>query len=91
MVAENFFNTAFSAKDVIENGNPMEKQAMLTKIGENFLMKDQKIVFTFRKPFDVLLKSEYRTNVLARLDDYRTFNWLDSTDLSQLNTDIESF
>lgn len=32
-------------------------------LGENLLLKDKKIVFTFRKPFDVLLKPEIRTDV----------------------------
>jgi site-specific DNA recombinase len=65
---EDFFNTAFQARDVIEKGTPEAKQKVLSKIGENFLLKDKILTFSFKKPYDILLKPEYRTNVLLGLD-----------------------
>jgi hypothetical protein len=62
---EEFLNTAYKAADVLKDGNFEEKQKLLRTIGENFLLKDKKLVFTFRKPFDVLLKPEIRSNVLS--------------------------
>lgn len=67
-LAENFLNTAFQARDIMTNGTSEEKKNLILSVGENLLLKDKKIVFTFRKPYDILLKPEYRTNVLAEVD-----------------------
>ncbi len=37
----------------------------LTKVGENFLLKGKTLTFGFKKPYDVLLQLEVRTNVLS--------------------------
>lgn len=67
-LAENFLNTAFYAREIMTTGTVEEKKNLVLSIGENLLLKDKKIIFTFRKPYDILLKSEYRTNVLPRED-----------------------
>lgn len=65
---EDFLNTAYQAVDVLKEGDFEEKQKLLRTIGENFLLKDKKLVFTFRKPYDILLKPEVRSNVLPSMD-----------------------
>lgn len=65
---EEYLNTSFQALDVVKNGDFIQKQTILRKIGENFLLKDRELVFTFRKPYDILLQQAYRTDVLPRLD-----------------------
>ncbi|MBI4009536.1 hypothetical protein HY357_04835, partial [Candidatus Roizmanbacteria bacterium] len=63
-LAEKFLETCFDARNVMLNGDFMEKRKLILTVGENLLLKDKEIVFTFRKPFDVLLQPAIRTNVL---------------------------
>ena len=65
---EDFFNTALYIKDMLKSDDAEEKQKILRKIGENFIIKDKKLCFSFKKPYDVLLKPEYRSDLLGRLD-----------------------
>ncbi|GIW60205.1 MAG: hypothetical protein KatS3mg087_1271 [Patescibacteria group bacterium] len=65
---EDFFNTIFQAKTILEHGTKEEKQIFLTKVGENFLLKDKQLAFTFKKPFDLVLNPLYRQSVLGCLD-----------------------
>src|SRR3989338_9989277 len=65
-LTEKFLNTAFYARDVIKNGKPEEKRELIMRVGENLLLEDGKLQFSFKKPYDVLLLPEYRTNVLPR-------------------------
>lgn len=59
-LAEEFLNNAFYAKSVIEGGEPEDKRNLLLDIGENFYLENRKPVFSFKMPYDVLLKPEYR-------------------------------
>ncbi len=65
---EDFFDTAFNALDVVKGDDFEEKQRILKKIGENYILEDRKLVFNFQKPFDILLQPAYRTNVLPDVD-----------------------
>lgn len=65
-LTENLLNTAFYARDIIKNGNSEEKRNLILSVGENLFLGDGKLKFSFKKPFDVLLLPEYRTNVLLR-------------------------
>jgi len=69
---EDFLNTAFQIQEILENGKPEQKQRVLSKVGENFILKDEKLTFSFKKPYDVLLQPEVRQDVLWALDDIRT-------------------
>lgn len=72
-LAEDFLNTAFYARDLIKNGEPDQKRNLIMSIGENFFLRDKKLEFSFKKPYDILLKPEYRTNVLALINFVRTY------------------
>lgn len=67
-LTERFLNTAFNARDMIKNGNPEEKRKLTLIVGENLLLEDGKLKFSFKKPFDILLLPKYSTNVLPRED-----------------------
>lgn len=59
-LAEKFLDNAYYARKVIETGQIMEKKNLLLDIGENYFLKDKSPLFSFKKPYDVLLKPEYR-------------------------------
>ncbi len=63
-LTEEFLDNAFNAKEIITDGLPEEKRKLINSIGENLLLRDKKLEFSFKKPYDVLLLPEYRTNVL---------------------------
>lgn len=63
-LAENFLNTAFYAREIIKNGETEEKRNLIMAVGEDLFLRDKKLEFSFKKPFDILLKPEYRTNGL---------------------------
>lgn len=65
---EEYFDTAFQVLDTVKNGDFDQKQKILRKIGENFFLKDKKLVFNFRKPYDALLIPAYRSNMLGDRD-----------------------
>ncbi len=71
-LSEEYFNTAFQAREVIENGTIEAKQIMLKKIGGNFLVKDKKIDITFKSPYDALLQPAMRSNWLFIGEEART-------------------
>ncbi|MFH1863955.1 MAG: recombinase family protein [bacterium] len=59
-LAENFLNNAFYVRSVIKDGKIVEKRNLLMDIGENFYLEDKNPIFSFKKPYDVLLKPQYR-------------------------------
>jgi DNA invertase Pin-like site-specific DNA recombinase len=65
---EDFINTAFYARDMFNNGDLEDRRDLVYKIGENLFLKDEKLIFSFKKPYDVLLKVEYRTDGQAHED-----------------------
>lgn len=62
--AEEFFDMAYSVGDTLKNGSVEDKRILILNIGQNFILKDKKLSFQTRKPFDVLLKPDYRINVM---------------------------
>ena len=66
--AESFFETAFSARTVFDKGNIEQKRSLVKAVGWNLVLRDKKLDFRFRKPFDVLLEPSMRENVQACQD-----------------------
>jgi site-specific DNA recombinase len=66
--AEEFFDTAFHVRDILKDGSLEEKRMLIITVGQNFLLKDNLLTFQMKKPFDILLKPEMRTNVMPDLD-----------------------
>ncbi|MCX6704979.1 MAG: hypothetical protein NT162_01420 [Candidatus Woesebacteria bacterium] len=67
-LAEKFLDNAYYARKVIETGQIMEKKNLLLDIGENYFLEDKNPLFSFKKPYDVLLKPEYRHSGRGRRD-----------------------
>lgn len=70
--AEEFFNTALQAREIIEHGNVEDRRKLLNKIGEKLLLHNKRIDIRLKQPYDILLKNEYRTNGLPLWDCIRT-------------------
>lgn len=71
-----YLDNAFSAKERLENGTKEEKRDLILDLGENLILKDGKLDFRLKKPYDVLLLPEYRTNVLPVMDHIRTVSFI---------------
>lgn len=65
-LTENFFETAFQAREVIEKGNLEQKRELVRAVGWNLILRDKYLQFSFRKPFDVLLQPHIRSDVQGR-------------------------
>lgn len=65
---EYFLDTAYYARKIMAKGKEEEKEDLIKTVGENLLLKDKKIEITFKKPYDILLQTAYRTNGLPDQD-----------------------
>ncbi len=61
--AENFFDTALRVRQVFDQGMGEEKRDLIRAVGWNLILKDKKLQFSFKEPYDVLLRPEVRSNV----------------------------
>ena len=64
-LTEEYLNNAFNAKDIMQDGTAEEKRKLILSVGENLILKDKTMQFSFKQPYDVLLLPKYRTNVLG--------------------------
>jgi site-specific DNA recombinase len=62
-LAENFFETAFQAREILEGNNPEQKKELVRTVGWNLILNNKNLEFSFRKPFDVLLQPSIRTDM----------------------------
>ena len=67
-LTEQYLNNAFHARDIMLDGSPEEKRMLILSIGENLILEDKKLKFSFKQPYDILLLPEYRQSVLGVLD-----------------------
>ena len=63
-----YLNNAFSAREIIEHGTRDEKRDLILELGQNLILEDKKLQFSFKQPYDVLLLPEYRTNMMRDMD-----------------------
>ena len=61
--AEKFFDTAYQAREMLKSDNLDDKRKAVDDVGWNLTLVNKKLNFSFKEPFDVLLKPEYHTNV----------------------------
>lgn len=59
-----YLNNAFSAREIIEHGTRDEKRDLILELGQNLILKDRKLQFSFKQPYNVLLLPKYRTDML---------------------------
>lgn len=43
-----YLNNAFSARETMENGTPEEKRNLILDLGQNLILKDKKLEFSFK-------------------------------------------
>jgi site-specific DNA recombinase len=68
-LAEEFFEVAYTAKQILESKENFEKKRNILKaIGWNLVLKDKQLVWTYREPYDILLQPAYRLDVRRRRD-----------------------
>ncbi len=65
-LAENFFETAFSAREILEKGDAKQKHDLVQTVGWNLILGNGKLGFSFKKPYDALLQPALRTDVQGR-------------------------
>lgn len=73
-LTEEFLNTAFHAKEILEEGNPFEKKELVKKLGQNLFLNNENLVVTLKEPYDVLLKPAMRSSWLG-VRDSNPDNW----------------
>lgn len=62
----------------MDSDNYEAKRALVQSVGYNLFLRDKKLEFSFKKPFDVLLKPEMRDNVQGWRESVRLrsgFHW----------------
>lgn len=62
-LAENFLETAFHAREVMESKDLEAKRNLVRTVGWNLFLKDKKLQFSFKKPYDILLQPQIRSDV----------------------------
>jgi hypothetical protein len=62
-LAERFFETAFKACEIMKSNDGEAKRGLVQAVGSNLFLKEKKVEFSFKKPFDILLKADMRSNV----------------------------
>lgn len=72
-LSEDFLNTAFHAREMLASNVLEDKRKAIQKIGWNLLLKDKQLIWTYQKPYDVLLKHEARSNLRKDVEDVFTF------------------
>lgn len=71
--SSNLLKLAKQAKKLFLVGNREEKHKLLESVSSNRILKDRKVHFNYKKPFDILVKGRKRTNGLPSPYDLRTF------------------
>lgn len=59
-LCEKFFETAYYAREIMDSQNIDQKRELVRSVGYNLFLKDKNLQFSFKKPYDVLLKPEMR-------------------------------
>lgn len=67
-LTEEYLNNAFHAQEILLEGTAEEKRKLLLSVGQNLILQDKKLQFSFKEPYDILLLPEYRQSVLRDRD-----------------------
>ena len=67
-LAEDFLTTAFCAREMLLSDDLEAKRKAVAKVGWNLLLKNKRVVWTYQKPYDILLKPTYRSDLRRRWD-----------------------
>lgn len=72
-LTEEFLNTAFHAKEILEEGNPFEKKELVKKLGQNLFINNENLVVTLKEPYNVLLQPAMRSSWLGNRESNPNF------------------
>ncbi len=67
-LAENFFETCYRARKIMQGEDYEKKRDLIECVGWNLFLNNKKLEFSFKKPYNILLKPEVRSDVQARQD-----------------------
>lgn len=67
-MAEDFFTTAYQARGMLNSDDLETKRKAVQKVGRNLMFKDERLIWTYQKPYDILLKPTYRSDLRRRED-----------------------
>lgn len=67
-LTEEYLNNAFQAREIMTEGEAIEKRNLIMAVGENLFLEDKRLDFKFKRPYDILLQPKYRTNMLGDRD-----------------------
>lgn len=59
-----YLNNAFEAKEIMESNDKVAKRNLILDVGQNLVLRDGKLNFKFKEPYDVLLIPKYRQDML---------------------------
>lgn len=74
---EDYLNIALQARSMIQSDDLDAKRKAVVKVGWNLALKSKQLEWTYRKPYDILLKPEYRSDLRARWDYFQMTPWLE--------------
>ncbi|KKS12559.1 MAG: Recombinase [Candidatus Daviesbacteria bacterium GW2011_GWB1_41_5] len=77
-LAEDFFTIAFQAREMLNSDDLEAKRKAVQKVGWNLMLKDERLIWTYQKPYDVLLKPTYRSDLRRGWDSNPRSSCLDS-------------
>lgn len=63
-----YLNNAFQAREIMESDVMEDKRNLILDVGQNLILEDKKLQFSFKQPYDVLLLPKYRKDVLPSRD-----------------------
>lgn len=61
---EQFFESCFQIKDVFANGDFQEKRTIIHQVTEEIILEDKKLLWNFKKPYQVLIKTKIPEEVI---------------------------
>lgn len=61
-LAEKFFENCYQGREIMASDNSEAKKELIQTIGSNLILKDKILGFTLKKPYDVLLKPQMRSD-----------------------------
>jgi hypothetical protein len=75
LTANKVFNLAKRAAEIFDSSEPMEKRQLLNFLLQNCTLNGQKLGFTLKEPFNLIVKTRHQPIGLPEWDDYLHIDW----------------
>lgn len=73
--AVHLLDLSHRAHTLFLEGNGEQKKLLLSAVSTNLVLKDKKVKFEYKKPFDILVQGLTCSNWLRTKDTFRTLDW----------------